>query len=682
MTDVLPVGERPQLAPPIDETGPLGWARKHLFSSWLDGIVTIALIVAIGWILSWFLQWAVFTANFTATTGAECRGGGACWALIREKYRLIFFGTYPYEPHWRALVAVVAMLAMLILSADRRMWNWRLLVIWGIGSFITFLLMFGQIHIPLSLFLTVALVVGLIGMAMRKGIADEGEMNAYRVLALIGAVGLALRILGILPAWSLAIAPFTYVETSLWGVILVTMILAPDGLVFAFPYGILLALGRRSNLPLIKGLCVGFIELIRGVPLISLLIMASVMLPLFLPSGVTIDKFLPAQVAVILFAGAYIAEIIRGGLQSLPKGQFEAADAMGLNYVQKTLLIILPQALRVVIPPLINTFIGFFKDTSLVLIIGIFDFLNSANQALVDPNWAGFPGEIYLFAAFIYFCFCFSRSSSAEERAARGGEENAPMAASVAHDLSNAPSVITLTGVNKWFGQFHVLSDINLDVKEGEKIVICGPSGSGKSTLIRCINRLEEHQAGDIVVDGVTLTNDVKNIEAIRREVGMVFQSFNLFPHLTILENLTLAPIWVKKMPKREAEEVAMNLLKRVRIPEQALKYPGQLSGGQQQRVAIARALCMRPKIRLFDEPTSALDPEMVKEVLDVMIELAREGMTMLCVTHEMGFARAVADRVIFMDRGEIVEHNEPEAFFANPRNERTKLFLGQILHH
>ena len=254
--------------------------------------------------------------------------------------------------------------------------------------------------------------------------------------------------------------------------------------------------------------------------------------------------------------------------------------------------------------------------------------------------------------------------------------------ASVAHDLDNAPSVITLTGVNKWFGQFHVLSDINLDVKLGEKIVICGPSGSGKSTLIRCINRLEEHQAGDIVVDGVTLTNDVKNIEAIRREVGMVFQSFNLFPHLTILENLTLAPIWVKKMPKRDAEEVAMNLLKRVRIPEQALKYPGQLSGGQQQRVAIARALCMRPKIMLFDEPTSALDPEMVKEVLDVMIELAREGMTMLCVTHEMGFARAVADRVIFMDRGEIVEQNEPEAFFANPRNERTKLFLGQILHH
>ena len=255
-------------------------------------------------------------------------------------------------------------------------------------------------------------------------------------------------------------------------------------------------------------------------------------------------------------------------------------------------------------------------------------------------------------------------------------------AAKPRHDLSSAPSLITLKGVNKWFGQFHVLSDINLEVRLGEKIVVCGPSGSGKSTLIRCINRLEEHQQGDIVVDGVTLSNDVKNIEAIRREVGMVFQSFNLFPHLTILDNLTLAPIWVKKMPKKEAEEVAMNLLKRVRIPEQALKYPGQLSGGQQQRVAIARALCMRPKIMLFDEPTSALDPEMVKEVLDVMVELAREGMTMICVTHEMGFARAVADRVIFMDRGEIVEQNEPEEFFAHPKNERTKTFLGQILHH
>ena len=409
MTD-MPVGERQRLAPPSDDTGVLGWVRKNLFSSWGNGLTTIVLIAAMVWILSGFLEWALFTANFTATTGSECRGGGACWALIREKFRYIFFGSFPYEQHWRPLFAVIAMLAMLVLSADRRMWNWRLLVIWSVGSFITFLLMFGQLHIPFSLMMFVALVGGTAGLAMRSAVADPTERSAYYALIVIGLVGLVLRIFGVLPAWSLAIAPLSYVETSLWGGLPVTLILATYGLLFAFPYGILLALGRRSNLPLVKGLCVGFIELIRGVPLISLLIMASVMLPLFLPSGTTIDKFLRAQVAVILFAGAYIAEVIRGGLQSLPKGQFEAADAMGLNYPQKTLLIILPQALRVVIPPLINTFIGFFKDTSLVLIIGIFDFLNTANQALVDPNWAGFPGEVYLFAAFVYFIFCYSMS--------------------------------------------------------------------------------------------------------------------------------------------------------------------------------------------------------------------------------------------------------------------------------
>lgn len=243
-------------------------------------------------------------------------------------------------------------------------------------------------------------------------------------------------------------------------------------------------------------------------------------------------------------------------------------------------------------------------------------------------------------------------------------------------------AVITIADMNKWYGQFHVLKEINLKVHRGERIVICGPSGSGKSTLIRCINRLEEHQQGSINVDGIELNNDLKNIDAIRREVGMVFQHFNLFPHLTVLENCTLAPIWVKKMPKREAEEVAMKYLERVRIPEQALKYPGQLSGGQQQRVAIARSLCMNPKIMLFDEPTSALDPEMIKEVLDVMIELAHEGMTMICVTHEMGFAKTVANRVIFMDEGQIIEENEPQEFFNNPQSERTQLFLSQILAH
>ena len=414
MTDAMPVGERRQLAPPVDDTGvarlgpqepvlELGQRHHHgRAGRWSSAGSS-----------SWFLEWALFTANFTAATGAECRGGGACWALIREKYRYIFFGSFPYEQHWRPLFAVIAMLAMLVLSADRRMWNWRLLVIWGVGI---------VRHLPADVrpaphpaqphpVRGARWSAGIGMIAAQRASPTPAELNGLpRPRSRSALIGLVLRIAGILPAWSLAIAPLSYVETSLWGGMPVTLILATYGLAFAFPYGILLALGRRSNLPLIKGLCVGFIELIRGVPLISLLIMASVMLPLFLPSGTTIDKFLRAQVAVILFAGAYIAEVIRGGLQSLPKGQFEAADAMGLNYAQKTALIILPQALRVVIPPLINTFIGFFKDTSLVLIIGIFDFLNTANQALVDPNWAGFPGEVYLFAAFVYFIFCFSMS--------------------------------------------------------------------------------------------------------------------------------------------------------------------------------------------------------------------------------------------------------------------------------
>ena len=246
----------------------------------------------------------------------------------------------------------------------------------------------------------------------------------------------------------------------------------------------------------------------------------------------------------------------------------------------------------------------------------------------------------------------------------------------------DSSTVIRIDKLNKWFGAFHVLRDLSLSVKQGEKIVICGPSGSGKSTLIRCINFLEEHQEGKIIVDGIELTGDLKNIDAVRREVGMVFQSFNLFPHLTVIENCTLAPIWVRKTPQEEAEKLAMEYLERVKIPEQAYKYPGQLSGGQQQRVAIARSLCMKPKIMLFDEPTSALDPEMIKEVLDVMVDLADSGMTMLVVTHEMGFAAQVADQIVFMDEGQIIEQNTPTEFFDNPRSERTKLFLSQILSH
>ena len=257
----------------------------------------------------------------------------------------------------------------------------------------------------------------------------------------------------------------------------------------------------------------------------------------------------------------------------------------------------------------------------------------------------------------------------------------APGAAGPKMQTTRNQVAIEMDGVHKWYGDFHVLRDINLSVERRERIVICGPSGSGKSTMIRCINRLEVHQRGRVVVDGIELTNDLKKIDEVRRDVGMVFQHFNLFPHLTVLENCSLAPIWVRGMPRREAEDIALHYLSRVRIPEQARKYPGQLSGGQQQRVAIARALCMNPKIMLFDEPTSALDPEMVKEVLDTMVQLAMDGMTMLVVSHEMGFARQVANRVVFMDAGQIIEANEPNEFFKNPRHERTRLFLSQILH-
>ena len=255
------------------------------------------------------------------------------------------------------------------------------------------------------------------------------------------------------------------------------------------------------------------------------------------------------------------------------------------------------------------------------------------------------------------------------------------MIAEATQNIDENEPLIKIIDMHKWYGDFHVLTDINLTVQKGERIVICGPSGSGKSTLIRCINRLEQHQRGRIIVDNIELTNDIKNIERIRTEVGMVFQHFNLFPHLTILENLTLGPLWVRKVPRSEAEETAMYYLEKVRIAEQAKKFPGQLSGGQQQRVAIARSLCMKPMVMLFDEPTSALDPEMVKEVLDVMIDLAQEGMTMLVVSHEMGFARSVAHRVLFMDAGQIVEENNPDDFFYHPQNERTKQFLSQILH-
>ncbi|MEO8557925.1 MAG: amino acid ABC transporter permease [Rhodospirillales bacterium] len=340
------------VAPPGGGGGPVLWVRQNLFGSIRDSIITLVLIVVLGWLGYNFLHWALLDATWSGTDAAACRANpdGACWTFIGEKYRFILFGTYPYGEQWRPTIMMIITVMMLAASCDRRMWNWRALAMWIVGGTICGILLFG------------------------------------------GVFGLS------------------YVETSSWGGLPVTLVLAVLALAGAFPLAILLALGRRSNLPLIKALCVGFIELIRGVPLISLLIMASVMLPLFLPTGVNIDKLLRALIGFMLFAAAYLAEVIRGGLQAIPKGQYEAADAMGLNYFNKTRLIILPQALRLVIPPLVNTFIGFFKDTSLVYIIGIFDLLTAGDSAVKDPAWRGFANETYLFLAATYFVFCFSMS--------------------------------------------------------------------------------------------------------------------------------------------------------------------------------------------------------------------------------------------------------------------------------
>ena len=421
-----------------------------------------------------------------------------------------------------------------------------------------------------------------------------------------------------------------------------------------------------------------FIEFWRGVPLITVLFFATYMLPLFLPGNFTVDGLVRALIGIALFAGAYMAEVIRGGLQAIPRGQGEAASALGLSWWKTTGLIVMPQALRHVIP-----------EPRQQLHLAVQGHLAGVDRGAVRS--AGFVACVVRRSGLgdaddAVYGFCFRRNDLlhvlfrdvALFTVRRTPAERPP--AQLSEMTMTENSIVSIIGLNKWYGDFHVLRDINLEVAKGERIVICGPSGSGKSTLIRCINALEEFQEGEIVVDGIELGPNLRRVDDVRREVGMVFQSFNLFPHLTVLENCTLAPIWVRNIPKKDAEAAAMKYLERVKIPQQANKYPGQMSGGQQQRVAIARALTMNPKVMLFDEPTSALDPEMVKEVLDTMVDLANEGMTMLVVTHEMGFAREVANRVVFMDAGQIIEANTPANFFANPQHARSKLFLSQIL--
>src|SRR4051812_47871118 len=637
--------------PPLPGGDALTWTRARLFDGVFNTVLTIVsgvLVVALVWPAVKFL---LIDAVWTGTSRADClaetvgREVGACWPFVRAKFAQFMYGFYPASEHWRVNLT------------------------YALGA---------TLSVPL-----------LVPRAPHKALNAILFFGVFPVAAFFLLVG--------------GLFGLPHVETRLWGGLLVTLVISFTGIIFSLPLGILLALGRRSELPIVRTASIVFIEFWRGVPLITVLFFATYMLPFFLPGHWKIDGLLRVLIGVVLFAGAYMAEVVRGGLQAMPRGQYEAAMALGLGYWRIMGFVILPQALRLVIPGIVNSFIALFKDTTLVLIVAIFDLLGQLRAAFADPAWATpvtlFTG--FAFAGMIYFLVSFGMSRyalSMERRLKTGrprgdrgedvsdGGQGKGAGRSTRHIVldmrtTENETAIEIIGLDKWFGRFHVLRGVDLKVMRGERVVICGPSGSGKSTLLRCINRIEDWQRGRVIVDGMELTEDLKKIDEVRREVGMVFQQFNLFPHLTVLDNCTLAPIWVRKLPKKEADEVARHFLERVRIPEQADKYPAQLSGGQQQRVAIARALCMQPKIMLFDEPTSALDPEMVKEVLDTMVGLALDGMTMVVVSHEMGFARQVANRMVLMDAGQIIEMNEPEAFFEHPRHERTKLFLSQILH-
>ncbi len=627
----------PAAPPPARERGAVKWLRENLFSSVTNAVLTLLSLLVVFYAVPALFEWAFWYAVWDGSSLDECRaawqamgGQGACWAVINERFNQFLFGFYPSELYWRPILAFILLFAavapVLFTGLPRRM-LWLSLAY----PFIAYFLIWG---------------------------------------------GLGLEPVG----------------SNKLGGFLLSLILGVTGIAFSFPFGVLLALGRASNLIFLKTLSVIFIEFIRGVPLITLLFVASSVLSYFFPPGTSLDLILRVIIMVTLLrlrlhgrgdprrarGAGYGA--VRGGGQPRPRllevdaPHHPAAGAEDLHPRHRQHL---HRAVQ-----------GHHAG----------DRDRASGPAGPDRHHPGRqrverPGVGVLRVRRDVLLRLLLRDVPLFHVAGAQAPDR-PLGAQPMTETSAAPEMdrsalkvsdevaIQISRMNKWYGEFHVLRDINLTVNRGERIVVCGPSGSGKSTLIRCINRLEEHQQGKIVVDGIELTNDIKNIDKIRSEVGMCFQHFNLFPHLTILENCTLAPIWVRKVPKREAEETAMHFLEKVKIPDQAHKYPGQLSGGQQQRVAIARSLCMKPRIMLFDEPTSALDPEMIKEVLDTMIELAHEGMTMICVTHEMGFARQVANRVIFMDQGQIVEQNEPEEFFQNPRSDRTKLFLSQILGH
>lgn len=454
-----------------------------------------------------------------------------------------------------------------------------------------------------------------------------------------------------------------YPNGPLGGLVL-TLLLATAGLVLALPAGILLGLCRVSPFRVLRWPATALVYVVRGTPLLMVIFWAYFLLPTL--TGQRTDQFNTMLTALVIFDGAYLAEIVRAGIQALPRGQMESARSLGLPYLHAMRLVILPQALRNMLPSLVNQLVSTIKETSLGYIISLPEVSFVAGQ--ISTAIMTQSAEVYGLLALSYFAMCFGLTRVAfllERRLA-------------ARALTTM-NMITIEHVNKWYGDYHALVDVNETVAKGEVVVVCGPSGSGKSTLIRTLNRLEAIQKGRITVNGQDVHAHGVNVNELRSGIGFVFQQFNLFPHLTVMQNCTLAPMRLKRMLPQEAKDFAMRLLERVGLPHKADAYPGELSGGQQQRVAIARALAMKPPVMLFDEPTSALDPEMVNEVLLVIKDLARDGMTMMCVTHEMGFAREVADRVLFMDQGQVLERARPEAFFLRPQHPRAQRFLADI---
>ena len=662
------------MRPPRTVIGPIAWLRENLFSGPISSIITIVLGALLVWISIQVGQWALTEAR---------------WSVVSNNLRLFLIGQYPADQAWR-LWAAMAILSILA-GASAGIFGLASRMLAVTLSAVQLLLALLMLFSPIGLTAVVAFAfnAGIVWIAMIAGFRGWVPRRPLG-WAWIASLPAALYLLS-----GFSGTPLSSVSSNVWGGLLLTVLLAVVGIVLSFPLGVVLALGRRSELPVLRILSTGYIELIRGVPLVTILFMADIILPLFLPGEWRLDRIARAMGGITLFSAAYVAENVRGGLQAIPSGQIEAAQALGLGGVADQSLHRAaagpagrdPGQCR----PLHQSPQGHDaghdhrppraarhqpRGAGPVRVVRCKPGgLRVHRRRLLRPLLRHVPGKL---------------SARTRPRGGHALMESQPTpdrGEPMTDQTSPAPApaeddIIVARDVHKWFGELHVLKGISLTVKAGEVVVVFGASGSGKSTFIRTINRLEQHQRGEIIVDGIEMTNDIRNIAAIRSEIGMVFQSFNLFPHLTALENITLAPRKVKKYPKAEADAVGMKLLERVGIPEQAHKHPAQLSGGQQQRVAIARALAMNPKIMLFDEPTSALDPEMISEVLDVMQSLARDsGMTMIVVTHEMGFARAVANRMVFFDHGEIVEIGTPKQIFEEPEQERTKQFLSQILH-